>query len=390
MIRRIVQLFFLVLTAAAVFLVGANAERWCPFGGVEALYTYLHEGNLTCSLAVSNFYILGAVLLSALLLRRVFCGYACPIGAISEWLQKGAEKLGIKSVRVPRRLDGFLSLLKYPILVVILYLTWAAGELIFRGFDPCYALLSRHGVDITFWAYVAAGGIALFSLLITVPFCRWLCPLAAVLNPFSRFGAAKVKRNEEHCTSCRNCAKACPMAIPVNLVRTVNHARCTSCLDCVDACPEKENCALEWTLPAAPALSPRWTKPALVMIFFGIMTAAVSASYLFPLPSFMWSRGEIPANAAALEIEVDGLNCRGNATMLVYFLERDDELEIAGPLRLEAWPEPGPARAIILYDPAKVDEMKIKKAVTEAYYDYDADIWRASPFKITGYDPLGL
>ena len=208
--RSTVQLAFLILTVTGVFLLGANAERWCPFGGVEAIYTYINEGNLTCSLAVSNFYILGAVLLSALLLRRVFCGYACPIGALSEWLQKGAKKLGIKPARVPRGLDGFLSLLKYPILAVILYYTWTAGELIFRGFDPCYALLSRHGEDITFWAYVTAGGIVLFSFFITVPFCRWLCPLAAVLNPFSRFGAAKVKRNEEPCTSCRKCAKACP------------------------------------------------------------------------------------------------------------------------------------------------------------------------------------
>ena len=36
------------------------------------------------------------------------------------------------------------------------------------------------------------------------------------------------------------------------------------------------------------------------------------------------------------------------------------------------------------------DEETIKTAVTEAYYDYDADIWRASPFNISGYDPLGL
>jgi hypothetical protein len=76
--------------------------------------------------------------------------------------------------------------------------------------------------------------------------------------------------------------------------------------------------------------------------------------------------------------------------MLVYFLERDDELEIPGPLRLEAWPEPGPARAVITFDPAQADEDLIRMAVTEAYYDYDAGIWRASPFKISGYDPLGL
>ena len=99
--RRLIQLGFLVLTVSAVFLVGANAERWCPFGGIEALYTYLNEGNLVCSLGVSNFYILAGVLLSAVLLRRVFCGYVCPVGAVSEWVQKGAARLGIKPASVP-------------------------------------------------------------------------------------------------------------------------------------------------------------------------------------------------------------------------------------------------------------------------------------------------
>ena len=113
--RRIVQFSFLLLTLVAVFLVGGNAEAWCPFGGVEALYTYAREGNLICSLGVSNFYILGGVLLSVLLLRRAFCGYVCPIGAISEWLQAAARRLRIRPRRVPYGLDRGLALLKYAV-----------------------------------------------------------------------------------------------------------------------------------------------------------------------------------------------------------------------------------------------------------------------------------
>ena len=40
--------------------------------------------------------------------------------------------------------DRLLSVMKYVVLVVILAATYRAGELIFRGFDPCYALISRH------------------------------------------------------------------------------------------------------------------------------------------------------------------------------------------------------------------------------------------------------
>ena len=64
-------------------------------------------------------------------------------------------------LRVGPRWDRALALLKYPLLALILVATWRAGELVFRGYDPCYALLSRHGADITVWAYVVAGAIAL-------------------------------------------------------------------------------------------------------------------------------------------------------------------------------------------------------------------------------------
>ncbi|MGB9625952.1 MAG: 4Fe-4S binding protein, partial [Phycisphaerae bacterium] len=106
--RRVVQFGFLALTLTAVFVVRGNAERWCPFGGIEAAYTYLREGNLTCSLGVSNFYILAGVLLLTLLLRRAFCGYMCPIGTISEWLGAVAARLGVRPARVPRAADRTL------------------------------------------------------------------------------------------------------------------------------------------------------------------------------------------------------------------------------------------------------------------------------------------
>jgi ferredoxin len=385
--RRVVQSGFLALTIAGVFVFRGNAERWCPFGGIEALYTYASEGNLTCSLAISNFYILAGVLVMTLALRRAFCGYMCPIGTISEWLQRGAARLGVGSVTLPQKVDRTLSLLKYPVLAIILYFTYRSSELVFRGFDPCYALISRHGEDITFWAYVVAGGIIAGSLIVVMPFCRWLCPLAAVLNPFSRFGFTRIKRNAEACADCGKCALACPMAIPVDKVRQVTAARCISCLDCVDACPARKDGAVNWGPPGWPGR--RWPVGILIAILLFFTTSAVAASYLFPLPSFVKTRGEEPAATATAELRVDNLSCRGNANLLMYYVERDDAFEIPGYIRLEAWPEPGAARARITYDSSLCDEAVIKQAITEPYYDALGGVWRPSPFQIKGYDPLG-
>jgi ferredoxin len=386
----VVQSGFLTLVLVGVFAFDANCERWCPFGGVEALYTYVSEGNLVCSLATSNFFILGGVLAATFLVRRAFCGYMCPIGTISEWIHQLGRRLRLPAYHVPRWLDGVLSLLKYIVLAVVLVATWRLGELVFRGFDPCYALISRHGPDITHWAYVVSAGIVVASLLLTLPFCRWLCPLAAVLNPFSRFAPGRIHRHDESCRGCGVCAKRCPMAIPVDAVKQVTHSRCISCWGCVDACPAnaKQRPALSWGMPRP--IHHRWAPAVLLGVLLLCTSGAVAASYLFPLPSFVKSRGTPPAEITQTEMMIENLTCRGRANLLVYFLERDDLFALPGYVRLEAWPSPTTARIRIGYDATRTNELAIKQAITEPYYDAIAEIWRNSPFVIEGYDPLAF
>ncbi len=387
--RRLFQLGFLVLILVGVFVVEGNAERWCPFGGVETMYAWFIGGNSLCATGITNLFAFGAILLSLVLLRRAFCSHACPIGTVSEWTNDLARRWGWKPKRVPRGLDAVLSLLKYAGLVVIVWLTWVAAELIFRGFCPAYALLGRHGEDITMWAYVVGGGTVLLSLFVTLPFCRWLCPLAAVMNPISRFGLVRVTRDESSCVSCGKCARACPMGIPVDEAPVVTQARCTACGTCVDACPTH---AGQPTLALRTAGRRRRLVPSAVVagVLLLLFAGAVLGSMLLPIPSFRWSRGELPENATVLELSVGDLNCRGRATMFRYFLTRDDDLEVVGPLRLHAWPAPDRGRVEISYDPDLTDPETIHMALTMPYYDYDIGMMRMSPFGIEGYDPLGL
>ena len=387
--RRIVQGGFLGLTLVGVFVLRENAEMWCPFGGVEALYTYVTLGQMTCSLGTSNFFILAGVLLTALLARRAFCGYMCPIGTISKWLHAFGRRLRIPALGVSGPADRILALLKYLVLAVILFFTWRYGELLFRGYDPCYALISRHGTDITVWAYVVSGAIVICSLLIVIPFCRWLCPLAAVLHPFSRFALTRIKRDAEACTNCRQCAKACPMVIPVDQLTQVTSARCISCMSCVDACPQKRSEAVYWG--PINLLGRRWPGALLVASLLVCTTVAVGASYMFPLPSYVKSRREsLPERTATVRLKVDNVTCRGRANLLFWYLDRDDMDQIPGWFKLAVWPGPGLRDVHVSYDADQTDDESIKRAITEWYYDVLQDRWRESPFVIEGYDPLGL
>ncbi len=391
--RRFIQLGFLVLTLVGVFVVRGHTERWCPFGGVEALYSYTTVGNMTCSLGTSNFYVLGGVLLLALLARRAFCGYACPIGALSEWLQAGARRLGIRPIRVPYALDRGLALLKYAVLAVIIYFTAKVGELVFRGYDPCYALISRNGEDITIWAYVICGVIAVGSLFIMVPFCRWLCPLAAVFTPFSRVGFTRIQRNSQTCVDCGACARACPMGIRVDKLPEVTAARCTSCLECLCACPPKIS-ALRWGPPKLlrpiwPAWLSRRPAPVVVLLVLACLGGAVAGSYVSPMPSFVHVEGQPGAQTASVTLQVYGVKCRHSTDLFVKQLLRNDELKVQGYLRVEAWPAPRQGRVRITYDPQHTSEKLIKQAITEPGFD-DTGGLNPSDYSIVGYDPLGL
>ncbi len=115
----------------------------------------------------------------------------------------------------------------------------------------------------------------------------------------------------------------------------------------------------------------------------------MAASSLNPYPSFSYVRGTATGETQSVELDVHDLTCRGRASLLVFFLDRDDEFEIPGYLKLEAWPGPGVAKTRITYDPEEVDAELIRQAVTEPYFNLAENLWRASPFTIVGYDPFG-
>lgn len=242
---RIVRYSLMTVVAAMVLYLALGYgsrpfEAFCPFGGAESLWGLLTTGQFSCALGPLNLSMFVGVIALALIAKKAFCGWACPIGFLGELCGKLGAKLTRGKLAPGERLDRILRLLRYVVLGVSLYYTYKLGELILRGYDPFYIIFSGFGHGTIGWvSYVVLVLLTVGALAIPMSFCRYLCPLGAVLDPFSRLGLIKVHRNTETCTACGHCQQACPHDIPVHALAKVKYRDCTNCLECLEICPEK-------------------------------------------------------------------------------------------------------------------------------------------------------
>jgi NapH/MauN family ferredoxin-type protein len=187
-----------------------------------------------------NLSLLVGILALTLAAKKTFCGWACPIGFLSELAGRLGKTLQPRKRAMGAWANSRLKLLRYVVLAVSLYFTYKLGELVLRGFDPYYLIFSGFGHGSLGWiSAVTLVVIIALTLLAPMAFCRWLCPLGAVFDPFSRLGLIKVAREDRACTQCGVCQKVCPQDLAPQQMTAVRHRDCTNCLECVDACPVK-------------------------------------------------------------------------------------------------------------------------------------------------------
>lgn len=217
-------------------------EAFCPFGGMESLWGLFREGQFSCATGPLNLSMLVAVIVLALIAKKAFCGWSCPIGFLGELIGRLGMKIFSGNSFVNLKLNDRLKLIRYVGLVLALYFTYRTGELILRGYDPFYIIFSGFGhgtlglVSVIVFAITIIG-----SFIIPMFFCRYFCPLGATIDPFSRLGLIKVVRDPNLCIECGECHKACPHDIEPNKMIYIGHRDCTNCLECIDSCQE-ENC----------------------------------------------------------------------------------------------------------------------------------------------------
>jgi len=213
----------------------------CPFGGVVSLYQYFTQGTFIRQIHQSSFTLMWLVLLLSLFFGPVFCGWVCPIGTVQEFIGKIGKKIFPKKYNrfIPFKIDIWLRYLRYIVLILIVILTARELRLVFQDYCPYFSLFNFWSNEVALSALILLGLIFIGSLFVERPWCKYLCPLGALLGIFNIFRFVQLKRNNNTCIQCKKCDNICPMNIKVANKEVIRDHQCISCLLCTDeiACP---------------------------------------------------------------------------------------------------------------------------------------------------------
>ncbi len=259
-VRSILQIIFLVITVLIGIRhilpsespKGGAFDAFCPFGGIETLWSYLTSGQTLVTTSLLNFSILLGVLGVALLSGRAFCGWMCPLGSLQDFLVKFSERIfrSQKSrsrfhlpYHVTSKNDAWLRYTKYLILGIVLL---ASVRAVYPPLQEICPVRAIFGFQITSPLLISVVLIFVITSVLNRRFwCKYLCPLGAVLAPFNKISPLRLVLNQESCPSCRLCEPTCPMDIE-DLTHNLRSPECIQCLECQEACQESE--ALELRL----------------------------------------------------------------------------------------------------------------------------------------------
>lgn len=252
-----------------------GVEAFLPIGALVSLKNWLINGQVDAVHPAALVLFLTFVAM-AVLTRKSFCSWLCPVGTLEEVMWKLGQKIFGRLWHPWVWLDRLLQSLKYLLLIFFVKLILIDMPAVaLKGFlaAPYWAVS-----DIKMlYFFIGLGGIPLLtivlllilSLFIRNPWCRYLCPYGALLGVLSVFSPSRIRRDPQLCIDCGSCSQACPSRLPVAIKDQIISPECTGCLTCVENCPQSG--ALAMAVFNKPL--PRAAFPLLVLAIFSLGVA---------------------------------------------------------------------------------------------------------------------
>ncbi len=235
--RRFYTEVRLVILAGVILFVGWWGQGQLSIVTVLGVLRALIERQSLAFLLYDPLSLLiwAAVLLSFFLWGRgFFCGWMCPFGAMQELMHHVGRALRLPQVRLPDRWDRRLVKVKYVVLGVLAVLAIASPAALDVAVEvePFKTAVTTYFVrDWYFVAYCV--GLLLLSMVVFKGFCRFICPLGAVM---ALGGALRMRgwipRRDACGSPCQLCRVKCNYSA-IKPTGEIRYDECFQCLDCV-------------------------------------------------------------------------------------------------------------------------------------------------------------
>ena len=259
-VRRISQVFFLLMLFWFATVTAVGDQWWrrrawpvnwlLELDPLAALGSVLATGRLYAGLIWA-----AATIVLTILLGRFFCGWVCPFGTMHQffgWLGRRSRPLE-QRVKANRYRRGQSA--KYYVLAGLLAMAAIRPASLQTGLLDPIPLVHR-SVSLTALALAEQAGLKLspgprwyeLSWLIGVVFvaavllnlaiprfyCRFVCPLGALLGLLNRWSIWRIGKKLPECVNCKLCEADCEGACsPAGAIRI---SECVLCMNCLSAC----------------------------------------------------------------------------------------------------------------------------------------------------------
>jgi NosR/NirI family nitrous oxide reductase transcriptional regulator len=171
---------------------------------------------------------------STILWGRVYCGRICAFGALTQLMDPIVPRK--MRFEIPVRIEKHANRIKYVLLAgVLAYFVATRDVSIYRWVEPfwMFGLFGTTGMWFGLAVLLAA------TVFVRNLYCRFLCPVGAMLGILSNLTVFRIKRWSE-CKSCKICEKTCEWGA----IRgpEIVASECVRCDDCERLYMDQQKC----------------------------------------------------------------------------------------------------------------------------------------------------
>jgi len=228
--RKSVRLKYITLAAAVGYMgfVKSRLVSVVDLFAVADLNVPVFKYNLAWYLL--SFF----VIVSTVLWGRLYCGRICAFGALTQLMDTAVPRT--LRVEVPVWLDQRAAWIKYGLLAAVLaYFVATRDVSIYRYVEPFWMF----GLFGTTPMWIGLGVLLLATVFVRNLYCRFFCPVGALLGVISKLTVFKIKRWAE-CNTCKICEKTCEWGA-IRGPRIIER-ECVRCDDCERLYLDQQKC----------------------------------------------------------------------------------------------------------------------------------------------------